>query len=111
MLYVGIVNCRLQVTVSPWLHVLKEPKPLLMQTLDVNTMLKITFKPMVSIFVKVWVVSVMGKQWARFRTGPYFIMHTLLCFKKTIAITIDVLWDCGSLFFFFRGFFSKSTWT
>ena len=28
-----------------------------------------------------------------FRTGPYFIMHTLLCFKKTI------------------GFFSKSIWT
>ena len=40
-----------------------------------------------------------------FRTGPYFIMHTLLCFKKTIAITIDVLWDCGALFFLFRGFF------
>ena len=46
-----------------------------------------------------------------FRTGPYFIMHTLLCFKKTIAITIDVLWDCGALFFLFRGFFSKSKWT
>ena len=40
-----------------------------------------------------------------FRTGPYFIMHTLLCFKKTITITIDVLWDCGALFFLFRGFF------
>ena len=46
-----------------------------------------------------------------FRTGPYFIMHTLLCFKKTIAIAIDVLWDCGALFFLFRGFFSKSIWT
>ena len=43
-----------------------------------------------------------------FRTGPYFIMHTLLCFKKTIAITIDVLCDCGALFFLFKGFFSKS---
>ena len=32
-------------------------------------------------------------------------MHTLLCFKKTIAITIDVLWDCGALFFLFRVFF------
>ena len=42
-----------------------------------------------------------------FRTGPYFIMHTLLCFKKTI----DVLRDCGALFFLFRGFFSKSIWT
>ena len=49
--------------------------------------------------------------WQDFRTGPYFIMHTLLCFKKTIAITIDVLWDCGALFFLFRGFFSKSIWT
>ena len=46
-----------------------------------------------------------------FRTGPYFIMHTLLCFMKTIAITIDVLWGCGALFFPFRGFFSKSIWT
>ena len=45
-----------------------------------------------------------------FRTGPY-LMHTLLCFKKTIAITIDVLWNCGALFFLFRGFFSKSIWT
>ena len=39
------------------------------------------------------------------RTGPYFITHTLLCFKKTIAITIDILWDCGALFFLLRGFF------
>ena len=31
-----------------------------------------------------------------FRTGLYFIMHMLLCFKKTIAITIDVLSDCGA---------------
>ena len=52
-----------------------------------------------------------GRLWQDFRTGPYFIMHTLLCFKKTIAITIDVLWDCGALFFLFRGFFSKSIWT
>ena len=42
-----------------------------------------------------------------FRTGPYFIMHTLLCFMETIAITIDVLWDCGALFFLFRGFFQS----
>ena len=40
-----------------------------------------------------------------FHTGPYFIMHTLLCFKKTIAITIDVLWDCGALFFLLEVFF------
>ena len=39
------------------------------------------------------------------RTGPYVIMPTLLCFKKTIAITIYVLWDCGALFFLLRGFF------
>ena len=51
------------------------------------------------------------KNWQDFRTGPYFIMHTLLCFKKTIAITIEVIWDCGALFFLFRGFFSKSIWT
>ena len=49
--------------------------------------------------------------WQDFRTGPYFIMHTLLCFMNTIAITIDVLWGCGALFFPFRGFFSKSIWT
>ena len=39
-----------------------------------------------------------------FRTGPYFIMHTVLCFKKTIAITIDALWECSALFFLFKGF-------
>ena len=45
--------------------------------------------------------------WQDFRTSPYFIMDTLLCFKKTIAITIDVLWDCGALFFLLRGFFQS----
>ena len=49
-------------------------------------------------------VTILVRQY--FRTGPYFIMHTLLCFKKTIAIPIDVLWDCGALFFLFRGFLS-----
>ena len=46
-----------------------------------------------------------------FRTGPYFIMHTVLCFKKTIAITIDALWERSALFGLLRGFFSKSIWT
>ena len=32
-------------------------------------------------------------------------------FQENKAITIDVLWDCGALFFLFRGFFSKSIWT
>ena len=32
-------------------------------------------------------------------------------FKKTIAITIDALWECSALFGLLRGFFSKSIWT
>ena len=42
---------------------------------------------------------------ARFPHRSLLIRHTLLCFKKTIAITIDVLWDSCTLFFLLRGFF------
>ena len=33
-----------------------------------------------------------------FRTAPYFIMHTVLCWKKTLAQTIDYLWDYSLCF-------------
>ena len=33
-----------------------------------------------------------------FRIAPYFIMHTVLCEKNTIAQTIDYLWDYSLCF-------------
>ena len=75
--------------------------------------LRSTNRSMPSTFIhqrKYWNQSLVVEEnlWQDFRTGPYFIMHTLLCFKKTIAIIIDVFWNCGALFFLLRGFFSKS---
>ena len=69
------VNCGLQVIVSSW--ELKQPKPLLMLALGSNTMLSIMFKPKVSIFTKVWVVSVMVKQW-------HGNVHVLLLFEVSV---------------------------
>ena len=48
---------------------------------------------------------------ARFPHWSLLIMHTLLCFKKTIAITIDVLWECGALFFILRGALSGDSFS
>ena len=43
-----------------------------------------------------------------FHTAPYFIMHTVLCYKKTIAQTIDYLWDYSLCFQEVGFFFFKS---